>query len=110
MARHAVSVAALVLAPLLGLPAPAASPDVHGPETVTVKSGSLELRAQVWRPSGSGPFPAIIFATAAPVPPTPRSRPTQRFWVVFLLDMDTCSSLFGRALACLRGRARPAAT
>ena len=65
MARDALSVAALVLAPLLGLPAPAASPDVqrpHDPETVTVKSGSLELRALIWRPSGSGPFPAVVFS------------------------------------------------
>ena len=62
MARHAILVAALVLAPLLGPPAPAASPDVHGPETVTVKSGSLELRALIWRPSGSGPFPAVVFS------------------------------------------------
>ena len=60
MARHPISVAALVLAPLLGLASQDASR--HGPETVTVKSGSLELRALIWRPSGSGPFPAVVFS------------------------------------------------
>ena len=32
-----------------------------GPDTVMVPSGVLTLRALVWRPRGSGPFPAVIF-------------------------------------------------
>jgi len=47
----------------------AASPN---PEIVT--SGALTLRALVWRPSGSGPFPAVVFnhgsyGTNHPMPP-----------------------------------------
>ncbi len=88
MARHAIPVAALVLAPFLGVAGQHASGQrhwlvkvenrnkaerilneraargarsPHDPETVSVKSGSLELRALIWRPSGSGPFPAVIF-------------------------------------------------
>ena len=32
----------------------------EGPETVTVRSGSVTLRAYLWRPPGRGPFPAIL--------------------------------------------------
>src|SRR5262249_33084684 len=32
-----------------------------GPQTVTVRSGSLKLRALLWRPNGQGPFPAVLF-------------------------------------------------
>jgi dienelactone hydrolase len=32
-----------------------------GPDTVMVPSGGLTLRALVWRPRGSRPFPAVIF-------------------------------------------------
>ena len=31
------------------------------PDTVTVETGSLRVRGLVWRPRGSGPFPAVIF-------------------------------------------------
>jgi carboxymethylenebutenolidase len=31
------------------------------PETVVVASGALRLTALLWRPSGPGPFPAVIF-------------------------------------------------
>ena len=47
-----------------------ARPDVHtcyvqgqtsgGPETVVVHNGPVTLHAMVWRPQGSGPFPAIL--------------------------------------------------
>jgi dienelactone hydrolase len=44
------------------------------PEVLDVRSGALTLRAQVWRPSGSGPFPAVLFnhgsyGTDDPLPP-----------------------------------------
>ena len=42
------------------LTAHAESPEVS-PEVIDVQSGALTLRAQVWRPSGSGPFPAVLF-------------------------------------------------
>jgi len=31
-----------------------------GPESVVVHSGSATLRALLWRPSGRGPFPAVL--------------------------------------------------
>ena len=34
---------------------------VTGPDTVVVRSGTLQLRALLWRPKGNGPFPAILF-------------------------------------------------
>ena len=33
-----------------------------GPDTVVVPSGSLRLRALLWRPQGKGPFPAVLFS------------------------------------------------
>src|SRR5947209_17396369 len=32
----------------------------YGPETVVVHHGPVALHAMVWRPQGSGPFPAIL--------------------------------------------------
>jgi dienelactone hydrolase len=31
------------------------------PETLAVRSGTLQLRALLWRPQGEGPFPAVLF-------------------------------------------------
>jgi len=41
----------------------AASQTTGGPDTVVVRSGSLDLRALLWRPSGreGGPFPGVLF-------------------------------------------------
>jgi dienelactone hydrolase len=33
----------------------------RSPETIIVQSGTLTLRALLWRPAGSGPFPAILY-------------------------------------------------
>jgi len=30
-------------------------------ETVIVSSGTLRLKAFLWKPAGSGPFPAVLF-------------------------------------------------
>jgi carboxymethylenebutenolidase len=48
---------------LLALPlGPArASGQVAPPDTITVQSGGLALRALVWHPAGRGPFPAVLF-------------------------------------------------
>src|SRR2546425_55441 len=32
-----------------------------GPDTVVVQSGALMLRGLLWRPRGTGPFPAVLF-------------------------------------------------
>jgi carboxymethylenebutenolidase len=52
----------LVLVPfLLALSVETAWGQTPGkPETVVIQSGSASLRAMLWRPSGSGPFPAIL--------------------------------------------------
>jgi carboxymethylenebutenolidase len=31
------------------------------PQVIDIESGALTLRAQLWRPPGSGPFPAVLF-------------------------------------------------
>ncbi|MDP4261958.1 MAG: alpha/beta fold hydrolase [Bacteroidota bacterium] len=35
--------------------------DFMGPDTVSVESGKLTLKALLWRPAGHGPFPTVIF-------------------------------------------------
>jgi len=49
-----VSVATLTASPVGGQ-------SVRGPETVVVASAGIRLRAFLWRPPGSGPFPAVLF-------------------------------------------------
>jgi dienelactone hydrolase len=34
---------------------------ITGPDIVVVRSGTLRLRALLWRPQGRGPFPAVLF-------------------------------------------------
>jgi dienelactone hydrolase len=41
--------------------APAADAISAAPDTVLVQSGELRLRAQLFRPAGRGPFPAVLF-------------------------------------------------
>jgi dienelactone hydrolase len=41
---------------------PVGAQSVRGPDTVTVRSGGLTLRALLWRPEGNGPFPAVLFS------------------------------------------------
>lgn len=38
-----------------------------GPDTVVVSSGSLSLRALLWRPQGKRPFPAVLFSHGSAV-------------------------------------------
>jgi dienelactone hydrolase len=35
--------------------------DVVGPDTVTFSSGSLTLTGLLWKPTGTGPFPAVLY-------------------------------------------------
>jgi dienelactone hydrolase len=54
--------AALTLAGLLAAPPAVAQPvSIVGPDTIDVASGSLRLRALLWRPASSGSHPAILF-------------------------------------------------
>src|SRR5258708_436844 len=41
-------------------PVPSRSQTSDRPETVVVHNGPVTLHAMVWRPQGSGPFPAIL--------------------------------------------------
>jgi dienelactone hydrolase len=45
----------------LALAAGAEGEEAGGPETVVVPSGALKLRALLWRPTGRGSFPAVLF-------------------------------------------------
>jgi dienelactone hydrolase len=47
------------------------SQTVRGPRSVLVRSGSLQLRALVWRPKGRGRFPAILFCPGSGQNPSP---------------------------------------
>lgn len=59
MAKPCVIIlAALVL--ISALAATAEGQASRGPETVVVHSGTVTLRALLWRPLGRGPFPAIL--------------------------------------------------
>lgn len=44
-----------------GAVGPAAGQAPASPDTVVVRSGALELGALLWRPEGTGPFPAVLF-------------------------------------------------
>jgi dienelactone hydrolase len=51
----------LALALASGIAAPPERDAPSSSETVVVHSGSLSLRATLWRPEGVGPFPAVLF-------------------------------------------------
>jgi carboxymethylenebutenolidase len=70
----------------LTLLAEAANQNSAAPEILDVRSGGLTLRAQLWRPSGEGRFPAVLFnhgsySTDDPLPPS---------------DPETLGSVFAR--------------
>src|SRR5258707_3180817 len=56
------------------------------PRSVVVRSGSLKLRALLWRPAGHGPFPAVLFSPRSGQNPPPHSlgRLFARHGYVFL--------------------------
>lgn len=56
-----VILAALLAVAVLTLLGRAAGQSSTSPELLQVRSGNLTLRAQVWRPSGNGRFPAVLF-------------------------------------------------
>lgn len=43
------------------------------PSTIVIHSGSLTLRAHLWRPAGRGPFPAILYSPGSGQNPPPHS-------------------------------------
>ena len=59
MAKSRVFMLVLVLTSVLPLRAEGQA--LRAPETVTVQNDALELRGLFWRPSGRGPFPAMLF-------------------------------------------------
>jgi dienelactone hydrolase len=57
-----LSIAVSTLSVVLALPwSSLIRREVVGPDTIPVRSGTLQLRALVWRPKGNGPFPAVLF-------------------------------------------------
>ena len=50
----------LTAAALVPLP-PRTSAQVQDPQTVEIPSGRLHLKAYLWKPTGPGPFPAVLF-------------------------------------------------
>jgi dienelactone hydrolase len=58
MAKRYLSIHLLILALTVGIGAVAQSPSE--PATVEIHNGSVTLHALLWRPSGKGPFPAVL--------------------------------------------------
>src|SRR5262249_49044494 len=50
-----------VLALVLGSISFAQTSRLAAPQTVTLPSGNLRLKASLWKPAGNGPFPAVLF-------------------------------------------------
>jgi hypothetical protein len=48
------------------------------PESLVVKSGALQLRALLFRPRGSGPFPAVLFNHGSYISAAPMERTRRR--------------------------------
>jgi carboxymethylenebutenolidase len=46
---------------LVGCASAGTSSPAQSPETVDIPSGSIHLKAFLWRPPGRGPFPAVLF-------------------------------------------------
>jgi dienelactone hydrolase len=61
----------------LALLVKAAGQPAASPEVIDVRTGGLTLRAQVWRPTGTGPFPAVLFnhGSYSTDDPLPASEP-----------------------------------
>lgn len=67
-------VALSALAAAAVAPGAAARQPTMEPETLIVKSGSLQLRALLFRPRGNGPFPAVLFNHGSYLSSSPMSR------------------------------------
>src|SRR5215510_7039170 len=63
----------LLLLSFLACPATTNSQIVTQPSVVIVPSGSLKLRALLWRPKGRGPFPAVLFCPGSGQSPSPNA-------------------------------------
>jgi len=76
-ARLLVAILAASLVVAVAAHAGIVAQPVASPELLDVRSGALTLRAQVWRPSGKGPFPAVLFnhGSYSTRDPLPRSAP-----------------------------------
>ena len=100
------------LAIVLGVPLLAAlNAGSQEPEVVVVRSGDASLRALLWRPAGSGPFPAVPAEsrqrTNTGRPRATRSGPSSRPKPSDPCSPDTATSsciCSGEGLACLPTR------
>jgi len=58
MLRRGMSIAVVILALTIGMIARGQT--LTAPDTVEIHNGSVTLHALLWRPSGKGPFPAVL--------------------------------------------------
>jgi carboxymethylenebutenolidase len=63
----------LLLVSLHAFAISASSQNVSPPSTIVVRSGSLKLRALLWKPKGPGPFPAVLFSSGSGQNPSPHN-------------------------------------
>ena len=62
------------------------------PQTVDVPSGTLHLKAYLWKPAGAGPFPAVLFNHG-------RSDSAQVQWSSHNLSLPQCAEIIGPVFA-----------
>lgn len=77
---------------ILGGTALGQSAQSGAPQTVVVQSGTLHLRAYLWKPPGSGPFPAVLFNHG-------RSDTAQIHWDNAKLTLAECAERIGPVFA-----------
>jgi dienelactone hydrolase len=70
----------------------AQAPPPAAPQTVEVPSGTLKLKAYLWKPVGPGPFPAVLFNHG-------RSSTAQLHWADGKLTLSECAERVGPLFA-----------
>lgn len=89
MKRFALILLALLLS---GAAALSQSAQTATPQTVDVPSGTLHLKAYLWKPAGPGPFPAVLFNHG-------RSDTAQIHWSGHNLTLPQCADIIGPVFA-----------
>ena len=84
------AIACCLVAVLVAAVAVAEPSQLTAPQTVEIPSGNLHLKAYLWKPAGSGPFPAVLFnhgsggADAAHTAGMPITEAAERLAPLFL--------------------------
>ena len=85
-------IACCILAVVLSDMATATQGEPTTPQTVDIPSGKLRLKAYLWTPSGSGPFPAVLFNHG-------RSDTAQQHWQKEKMTLRAAAEVLGPVFA-----------